>query len=170
MLRAVKTKSRLYREELHANEIPISYLAYQNAEINRDRKKSKPYKLEDFYMYPVDGSKDTVDAIYGAAVKQMVKDRVYPHWALGAYKELIVNADQCSPPQKLYFMNDDVVLLAPRERDGYIYCMLIAKYKARESTQLVKSNLGDEIKVKIGDVKGSVGFEENAFVEIFYKL
>ena len=105
MLTAINELRELRRKRLHEEEKNIAYLAFQTAEMNRDRKKQKkPFELQDFYFYPDDEENDSVDAIYGATAKAMTEKKVFPSWALFAYKDIIKNADKSTPPEELYYI------------------------------------------------------------------
>ena len=136
--------------------------------MNRDRKKQKkPFELQDFYFYPDDEENDTVDAIYGATAKAMTEKKVFPSWALFAYKDIIKNADKSTPPEELYYITGDAVILAPKIIDSSVKGLLIAKQSASNAVATMISGTGKMIRLRMPELpKGEVNLVENCWLDI----
>ena len=130
---------------MHNYERPLSYLAFQNAEMNRDRKKQrKPFKLEDFYFYDLSEQAKAPDSRYGAAALALIKKKEYPMWALFVYKDLKEQGENVNPPSILSLQCDDAIVLAPtidndkKEVTG----LLIAMESASNQQRTMRSPCG----------------------------
>lgn len=177
-MNAIFSVNKLRYEELHENEVPIAMITYQQAEMNRDRKKQKEaYKLEDFFCYPTDKStKDTIDTRYGVATRELIKMGRFPSWALFVYKELMKNVkDSSIIPRCLSYIceEDDVILLAPEVINAkQVRCMLIALESSSGMTRKfreITSNDSDNnssIRVLIPRVNSKIIAQENITLEM----
>ena len=155
------------RAELHENEVPLTLLACQQAEFNRDRKKNKkPYQMDDFYCYAPIGSKDSVDAIYGSATKKLIEMKLFPRWGLYMYKELTENADKVKPPDILCYQCENAILLAPKIMDGVCKGMLLALEGASNRSMELTAPNGDIIRLRMPEIKGKVVAIENCYLDI----
>lgn len=126
VLSAVESCRKLRLQELHENEVPLSLIACQQAEINRDRKsRKKPYELSDFYCYDIDADKDSIDARYGSAASALISMGLFPRWGLFIYKELMKNASNTKAPDILAYINESAIILAPVHVSGMCKGMLI---------------------------------------------
>lgn len=167
IIEAVNNARKMRREELHENEVPITLLACQQAEFNRDSKKNKkPYQMDDFYCYASSESKDSVDAIYGSAAKKLIELKMFPGWGLYMYKELTQNASKAKPPEVLCYQCETAIILAPKIMNGVCKGMLLATEKAsRRSLELTAPN-GDIIRLRMPDINGKVVAIENCYLDI----
>ena len=162
------TRARNSRKnELHENEVPISFMIWQTAEMGRDKSKTKkPFKIDDFYVYDDASTADSVDSIYGAAALALVEAKKFPSWALFAWTELKKNADKCDPPAVLSYQSDDCLLLAPREVKGRLKGLLVAKQKVSGMLHVLRTGPKTGIMVKIPELEGEVSVIENCYLEI----
>lgn len=160
--------ARLQRQkELHENEVPMSLLAYQQAEMNRDRKKTKkPYQIDDFYCYAPSDLRDSVDAIYGSAALELIKMGSFPRWGLYMYKELTENADKVKAPQILCYQCETAILLAPKIMDNICKGMLIAQEGASNRMLELTAPNGDMIRLRMPEINGKVAALENCYLDI----
>lgn len=167
-MNAITRTTELRRKELHENEIPISVLAYQQAEINRDRKKSKkPYLLSDFYCYSSQDEIDTVDSRYGRAAKRLIEARQFPNWALFVYKDLMKNADKGKDPDILCYSCENAIILAPKVSDGRCNGMLIALESASSRILTLSSPDGnDQVRVRMPRLNGKAVAMENCYLDL----
>jgi hypothetical protein len=150
VLEAVTELSESQREELHNFERPIAYLAFQNAEINRDTKKrKKPYSADDFYYYNDKGSEKLPDARYGAAALELIKRESYPRWALFVYESLKVKAANATLPETLCLQCEDAIMLAPEFDGRQVRGMLIAQRSASERVREMTTPDGETFRVKL---------------------
>ena len=149
--------SQLVQEELHNTERPVALLAYQNAEINRDRKKQRtPHKLEDFYFYANKELANLPSPRYGAAAVELIQRREFPSWALFVYKDLKERAGDALPPEVLCLQCEDVILLAPDIDNMSVKGMLIASISASEGTRTLTSPCGVQVDLVIPKLSGMV--------------
>ena len=136
--------------------------------MNRDRKKQKrPFEMSDFYMYPDGAMEDSIDGIYGAAAIAMVESKVFPSWALFAYKQIVKNAEKSTAPDELYYMSNNAVIIAPKIVESCVKGLLIAKKSAEKSSIVMVNGKGGMIKVRIPELpQGEVSLMENCYVDI----
>ena len=157
MISAVVNLAKLRARELHEYERPITILAVQQAELNRDKKKRrKPFEMEDFYLYNPQESKDTIDSIYGAAALQLIKQNKFPAWALFVYKQLSEKAEESIPPVVLCYQCDSAILLAPQIEDTTCKGMLIAVEAAKHRVLEMHSPCGKSILLRMPDITSKV--------------
>ena len=160
--------AKLRHEELHEEEIPISILALQQAEMNRDRKKHPdPYELKDFFCWDPHGDKDSVDAVVGAAVMEIAKQKKLPAWALFCYKDLVTNAGKADPPKILMLESPSAVLIAPRfdidkmKVKGCLICKEDSYGK-----KIIFKGYGYEVTTRVPVFDGFYSLQENYVTEI----
>lgn len=174
VIQAVFNASKLRHRELHEYEVPISYLAYQQAEINRDTKKrKKPYDPSDFYCYPDISSKDSVDAIYGACASKLLELQMMPGWALFVYKELKQNASKAVPKQIVCYSNKSALILAPSINSDQCKGMLIAledaSHRVLSFDEINRDGTvrEDAIRLRMPVISGKTVAIENCYVDVF---
>lgn len=162
MLLAVKELSRLQREELHNIERPIAYLAFQTAEINRDRKKrNKPFKPDDFYHYNDESLRNMPEPKYGAATLELIRLGLFPHWALFTFNELKKRANDALPPEVLCVQCNDAIILAPSIEDQTISGMLIAADTASGKLREMSTPDGRVVTVRMPVIQDKFYAEED---------
>lgn len=168
VLDAINNGRLTRHRQLHENEVPITFLAWQQAELNRDRKKNKrPHELADFFVYPDDRKTDSIDAVYGAAALALIEQRKFPSWALFVYHHLKKNAEKSTPPEVLCYQNDNCLVLAPQVIEGCLKGLLIAKYETSETVQVLLTNIpGEGIKIKVPKLDGEVAAIENCYLDV----
>ena len=150
VLSAVINLNKARQEELHDYERPISYLAFQNAEMNRDRKKQrKPFQLNEFYFYNDKEKLNLPEPKYGAAALALIQRRLFPSWALFAYKDLKERAGNALAPEVLCIQCEDALLLAPATEDHTITGLLIACESASDQVRKMASPCGLEVEVRL---------------------
>jgi hypothetical protein len=159
----VRGLGELQREELHSIERPITYLAYQNAEINRDRKKrNKPFALDDFYWYANPENQNLPEPKYGAAALRLVEMQQFPTWALFVYGDLKKRSADAFPPEVLCYQCDDAIILAPETDDYELKGMLIAAGTASGQIRELRSPQGDVVTVRMPAIQGEFAADEEA--------
>lgn len=138
------------QQELHDYERPIAYLAFQNAEINRDTKKRrKAYSPDDFYYYSKQESERLPGAKYGAAALELIRRELYPRWALFVYGSLKVNAENAVQPEILCLQCEDALLLAPQIDGRTITGMLVAQRSSSDQVREMRTESGESFRVKM---------------------
>lgn len=102
-------------------------------------------------MYQPVEARNLPEGSYGAAAMMMVKEGIYPSWALFCYKELRDSSEGCHyMPQPLYYITDDAILLAPRPVDDNSFSgMLIAMESASDQIRVFTSNTGENIQLLV---------------------
>lgn len=155
VLEAIGELNKLTREELHNYERPIGYLAFQNAEMNRDSKKRrKPFEPNDFYYYADQELLNMPEPKYGAAAMELIKRGLFPSWALFTYTELKKRADDAIAPEFLCLQCEDAIILAPNIDGATVSGMLIADHSASEQTRSMTSPCGQTVTVAMPLIPG----------------
>lgn len=166
---AVLHLNKLQREELHNIERPIAYLAYQNAEINRDKKKrNKPFSPDEFYYYDDLSLQNLPEPRFGAAALRLVDMGQFPSWALFTFKDLKSRAQDALPPEVLCYQCDDAILLAPSLEGNQVSGMLIACRSASEQIREMKTPDGRVITVRLPIVPDKYVADEEASCRVLY--
>jgi hypothetical protein len=156
--------------ELHDMERPIASLTSLTANANRDSKKQpKPYGPEDFYWYQTTEPGKYPGARYGAAAVEMARRGLLPRWALFAYRDLKVNANDAKPPEPLFLIHQDAVILGPVFSDAGVQDMLLATVEASSRT-LEMTLPGDDrtVRVAIPHVGDAVVAVEDVTLQVFW--
>ena len=167
MLIAVSNLNKLNKEELHNAERPIAYLAYQNAESNRDSKKrNKPFRPDEFYFYQDKEQMNLPEPKYGAAALALIEKGLFPHWALFTYNDLKVRAADALPPEVLCLSCEDAIILAPGIDGHTITGMLIAAHSASEGFREMTTPCGKVHQVRLPRIDGKFAADEEAEVRL----
>lgn len=157
---------QIRNQELHYLERPTALQTQLLANLNRDRKKqSRPYKVEDFYMYQPRDERNLPLARNGAAAMMLVRMRVFPSWALFCYREL-ASASDGDAPELLAYISEDAILLAPVHKTGTVTGMLIAREEASGKTVQMKSPCGRIITTSIPVIPTKIIAEENVILRL----
>lgn len=119
--------------------------------------------LDDFFFYQDNEDKNTPAGLYGAAALALIDKKIFPSWALFAYKDLKDGADG-NPPSIIAFIGDDCMILAPKISAGEIHGMLIAMESASSQLRAVESPCGETALVVIPEFKGKYYCEENSVI------
>lgn len=144
-------------------------MAYQKAEINRDRKKrNRPFKLEEFYFYDDVSLQNLPEPKYGAAAMRLVGMELFPSWALFTFKDLKARAQDALPPEVLCYQCDDAILLAPSLEGNQVSGMLIACRSASEQIREMKTPDGRVITVRLPVVPDKYVADEEASCRVLY--
>lgn len=142
-------------------------MAWQNAEMNRDRKKQrKPFKIDDFYYYIDKESSNLPEPKYGAAALKLIEQKQFPTWALFVFNDLKARANDAIAPELLCLGCDDAIILAPDIDGKTINGMLIAMSSASKARRIVTSPCGLMIDVTIPEISGKVIATEDVDVQI----
>lgn len=144
-------------------------MAYQKAEINRDRKKrNRPFKLEEFYFYDDVSLQNLPEPKYGAAAMRLVEMELFPSWALFTFKDLKARAQDALPPEVLCYQCDDAILLAPSLEGNQVLGMLIACRSASEQVREMRAPDGRAITVRLPVVSDKYVADEEASCRVLY--
>ena len=136
---------QMQARELHAAERPTSLLIAMQANQNRDPKKKKtPFSMEDFYLYQPMEDKNIPAGRYGAAALSLMKEGLFPHWALFCFKELTAAASEAIPAVRAY-IGQDFILLAPLRDNEHMKGLLIARESATGPARRAVSPEGVEV-------------------------
>jgi len=164
---AVRNLTKLRQRELHEYERPISLLASQNAEINRNRKKrKKPYAMDEFFLYKDRDDLNLPGARYGAAAKKLIEMGHFPVWALFVYKDLIARADDAIAPEDLALIAEDAIILAPTYEDFECHGMLIAMESASDKVRRFSTVHGDFVELRMPKLQAKVSAIEDAAIKL----
>lgn len=168
VLNAVINLNKLQQEELHNFERPVSYLAFQNAELNRDRKKTrKPFEIKDFYFYDNKELSNLPDPKYGASALALIQQKMFPVWALFIYKDLKERAGDALPPELLCVQCEDAILLAPSINDQTITGLLIANETASNQIRKMTSPCGLIVEARLPPINNKYEAVEGAELQLF---
>lgn len=159
--------AKLDRALLHDQERPITYLAFQNAEMNRNEKKrKKPFKPEDFYFYADTDNLNLPDPKYGAAALALIRRNQFPSWALFVYQDLKARAGDALPPEVLCFQCEDAILLAPEINGHVAQGLLIASRTASAQVREMVSPCGHKLRARMPEIPGKFEAFENAELRV----
>lgn len=168
-MNAVFQLNKLQREELHNIERPITYLAYQTAETNRDKKKrNRPFKPEEFYFYDDVDLQNLPEPKYGAAAMKLVEMEAFPSWALFIFKDLKARAGDALPPEVLCFQCEDAIILAPSIDGSEMAGMLIARNTASDKVRELRSPDGRVVTVHLPVIQDKCVADEEAVCRVLY--
>jgi hypothetical protein len=156
---------RMHRLELHASERPHALHMQMVANFNRDKKKSKPFSIDQFYLYQPVEHKNLPNGKFGAAAIELISRQLFPFFALFCYKDLVQLADQ-TPPELLCYQSDVAILLAPEIRDDQMFGLLIAVEEAGGTHQIMHSPCGKSLTTIIPEIKTKVIAKEDVFLPI----
>ena len=161
VLAAVSRGSSARQRSLYEQELPIAQQSAILANQNRDpKKKSEPFKADDFSFFRPRSSTDQPSAKYGSAAMLMVKRGTFPSWALFCFKELSGIADPSYTPGVTALLGEDAMLLHP-VKDGNSYRgMLIARESAGGRRVEFSHPNGETICLTVPPVKTKVVAEE----------
>lgn len=156
------------QRELHDLERPVASLTSLLANSNRNSKKQpKPFGPDDFYWYKNIEQGKYPGARYGAAAMEMMRLEVLPSWALFVYKDLKVMAKDAMPPEPLYLVHEDAIILGPSFSDGMVHGMLIAQHSCSEKTLTMKDPEGESVRVLMPRVGSAFFAEEDISLKIY---
>lgn len=153
--------------ELHLNERPISMLACQAANANRDPKQRKtPYQLEDFYLYQPPELLNAPEERYGASAFWLVEQGMYPGFALFCFPELNAHKGEILPTLIAY-LHESAILLAPTHMDeSSVTGLLIAEHLASNKQLDMESPCGRKIRVQMPAITDEVIAKEDAVLRL----
>lgn len=162
MLTAYARAKKAYQLELHAAERPVALNTQLLANLNRDSKKQKkPIPLEEFFLYQPREERDLPSGSAGAAAMELIKQRVFPSWALFCYKELAAGAAP-EPPTVLAFISKAAILLAPqRTASGGYKGLLIALEEGGDRWTTMESPCGKQVQLFIPPIPTKVVAEDS---------
>lgn len=171
VIQSVSKLNRILKEELHNAERPISYLAFQNAEINRDKKRRRqPFKPSDFYYYADDELLNLPEPKFGAAAMELIKHEQFPSWALFVYPELKKRADNATPPEVLCYQCEDAMILAPDLTGNSVQGMLLARNTASTQRRTMHSPCGRSIVVVMPEILEKVEATEGVELRVIQSI
>lgn len=123
-------------------------LAQITASMNMDTKKHKRPTIDQFYLYQPIDARNLPEARYGAAVKALIAENLFPSWALFCYKDL-VNRSGGKVPELLCFKHEYAILIAPEETPLGYKGLLIAMEEVSQSSIDMVSPCGQQVKLNI---------------------
>lgn len=155
-------------------ELPIAQLTWWTAEINRDHdKRREPFELEDFLLFrPAGPENDGPPPIAGAAMRELIRRKLFPRFAMAFYPALEKVGVELPPPERLAFIAADAILMAPRPLPSNQWGgFLIAEHQAAGQLREFRSVDGDRdpVWLEIGvpsEPGGAVWVEEAACLPI----
>lgn len=121
--------------------------------------------MEDFFLYQPREDKNIPTSVFGAAAMELIKQKLYPSWALFVFKDLKQSATG-TPPSLLAFVGDNALLLAPIIKDKTVKGMLIANESVYGQSIEMKSPCGKTIVAAIPTLLGRYSAEENVELQI----
>ena len=166
VLEALEEGHELRRQELHQQELPVANLTALTANLNRDPKKNKAgYTVADFAFFADEQDLNLPDAEAAAAYMALVEQKQLPAWALFCFKEFAQRGDQVNPPQPLAAIGKNVVLLAPKQKNGGLEGLLVARSEA-SGTQVEVTLAGYNFTLAIPEFKDQIIAREDVFVPV----
>lgn len=122
---------------------------------NRNPKKSKPAKYEDYCFYVPASMRNLPNTEYGSAAMRLMSQEQFPGWALFVYKDLKTVATTLAPP-RLALRAENALILAPSIKDGFVKGMLIAQESAKGQWLEMADDDGEVFLVQIPELSGKV--------------
>lgn len=167
ILNAYGEASKLSMKELHYYEKPITLLATQTANLNRDVKVRKtPYMMEDFFLYQPPDMINAPEARFGAAAVWLVEQQMYPAFALFCFPELNRHKGTVLPTIIAY-LHESAVILAPiHQQDGTVKGLFIGEHAVSNTRIDMKSPCGREITIDVGAITDEVMAKEDAVFKL----
>lgn len=118
MLDAWRELQRIRRREMQLKELPTAQLAALLANINRDPKKGKAFKLSDFTLFDSPQREEGVLASEVAAVAlELKREDKAPALLLTCWPEVLASVKEGTPPVKTRALrsdDDSVWVLVPK--------------------------------------------------------
>lgn len=121
-------------QQLHWAELPTAALARRTEALHvTDVKKIPP--LMDYCMFrqPENGDRPPIEA--GAAMLELIRQQLFPAFALAFYEPLSQAGHGKDPPSRLALIATDAILLAPEPGDGLWRGFVIAEGTAQGQTR-----------------------------------
>ena len=166
MLEALQKGHELRRRDLHAGELPVANLAALMANINRDSKKNKKgFNVMDFAFYAEEKDLNLPDEAPAAAYMHLLENKKIPAWALFCYKEFQSRGKDVEPPQPVAAIGEGVLLLAPKEKNGGLEGLLLARSEV-SGEQVQASIAGYEITLAIPEFTEQIIAREDVFIPV----
>lgn len=161
VLTAVKNGVKMHQRDLYEHELPIAQQSAIMANQNRDsKKKTEPYKTEEFCMFKPRDMIDLPSSRYGSAAIALIEAGRYPSWALFCFKELSSIADRDYKPGVLAFVADDAILLHPMKTSEGYTGMLIALESASSKRRVFRDDNGNSFALTVPHVHTKVIAQE----------
>jgi len=153
VLSAVKQGSELRRQQLHESERSTALISSILANQNRDSKRKKePYKFTEFCFYADNKSSNLPSGEYGAAALKLVKDGLFPPWALFCFKELASAGESAELPEVLAYIASDAIVLGPKRVGNHVEGLLIALESASNRTRVFLDQDGNKIRLEVPQI------------------
>lgn len=160
VLDAVKYGTQKRQEQLHEDERPVALLSSIFVNSNRNPKKSKPAKYQDFCFYVPLALQNLPNPEYGSAAMRLMAQDQFPAWALFIYKDLKSVATTLTPP-RLALRSDNALILAPSIKDGFVKGMLVAQESALGEWVEMIDDDDERYLVQIPPLSGKVTAQED---------
>lgn len=146
-------------------ERPVSLLAAQTANLNRDPKKRKaPYNIDEFYLYEPIEAKNAPSERYGASAVWLAESGMMPSFALFCFPALRKSAGS-NLPTVISFGSSNAILLAPTEQYGGVKGLLVAEKSASGQVITMESPCGQSITVRMPIIASEVIAKEDIVLE-----
>lgn len=160
VLDAIQNGMERRQEELHELERPTALLTSVFVNSNRNPKKSKAVKYEDYCFYIPPSMRNLPGSEYGSAAMRLMGQEQFPGWALFIYKDLKAVATTLAPP-RLALRAENALILAPSIKDGFVKGMLIAQETAKGQWLKMTDDDGEVFLVQIPELSGKVAALED---------
>lgn len=131
VLEALEQGTKQRQAQLHEEERPTALLTSILVNVNRNPKKSKVAKYEDYCFYMPLEARNLPSQEYGSAAMRLMAASEFPSWALFIYKDL---KDASGPvtPARLALRGKNAIILAPETAKETVKGMLIAQESASD--------------------------------------
>ena len=166
VLSAYEKGQKNQNRKQHMDEAPVSLLTSVFANSNRDPKKKRtPYKMDDFFLYQSKEDRNIPSAVFGSAAMELIKMKMFPKWALFAFKDLKESANG-RPPSILAYIGVDIMILGPVIDDGQLRGMIICQESSYDTRRQLCSPCGAGLEVLVPRYSGKIYAEENVSIQI----
>jgi hypothetical protein len=159
-LEALEQGTKQRQGSLHEEERPTALLTSILVNVNRNPKKSKPAKYEDYCFYMPHEAKNLPSQAYGSAAMRLMANSEFPSWALFIYKDL-KEASGPIIPAKLALRGENAIILAPEMTKEKVKGMLVALEPASDKWIEMKDDEGHWWLVQIPELTNKVTAQED---------
>lgn len=159
VLEALEQGTKQRQAQLHEEERPTALLTSVMVNVNRNPKKSKAAKYDDYCFYMPLEARNLPSQEYGSAAMRLMATSEFPSWALFVYKDLKAASGPVAPA-KLALRGANAIILAPESTKETVKGMLIAQESAYDQWVEMKDDEGHWWLVQIPALSGKVSAHE----------
>lgn len=159
VLDALEQGTKQRQAQLYEEERPTALLTSVLVNINRNPKKSKAAKYEDYCFYMPFEARNLPSQEYGSAAMRLMAASEFPSWALFIYKDL-KEASGPVVPERLALRGENAIILAPEMNKETVKGMLVAQESASNQWIEMRDDEGQGWLVQIPPLTSKIAAHE----------